>query len=60
MTSRLSAYIISNLSDVRSCPYTNGFTEGVNNKIKVLKRQQWLVSREVRNFGIPENESSCV
>ncbi len=60
MTSRLAAYIISDRSDVRSCPYTNGFTEGVNNKIKVLKRQQWLVSREVRNFGIPENESSCV
>jgi transposase len=28
------------------CPYTNGYTEGVNNKIKVLKR----VSYGVRNF----------
>jgi transposase len=23
------------------CPYTNGFTEGVNNKIKVLKRNAY-------------------
>lgn len=28
------------------CPYTNGFTEGVNNKIKVLKRNAY----GVRNF----------
>jgi hypothetical protein len=24
-----------------SCPYTNGFTEGVNNKIKALKRNAY-------------------
>jgi len=29
-----------------TCPYTNGFTEGVNNKIKVLKRNAY----GVRNF----------
>jgi transposase len=29
-----------------TCPYTNGFTEGVNNKIKVLKRNSY----GVRNF----------
>ncbi len=29
------------------CPYTNGFTEGVNNKIKVLKRNAY----GVRNFN---------
>lgn len=29
-----------------ACPYTNGFTEGCNNKIKVLKR----ISFGVRNF----------
>ncbi|NLU52082.1 MAG: ISL3 family transposase [Clostridiaceae bacterium] len=29
------------------CPYTNGFTEGVNNKIKVLKRNAY----GLRNFG---------
>ena len=23
------------------CPYTNGFTEGINNKIKVLKRNAY-------------------
>ena len=28
------------------CPYTNGYTEGVNNKIKVLKRNAY----GVRNF----------
>ena len=29
-----------------TCPYTNGYTEGVNNKIKVLKRNSY----GVRNF----------
>ena len=29
-----------------TCPYTNGFTEGCNNKIKVLKRNSY----GVRNF----------
>ena len=29
------------------CPYTNGFTEGVNNKVKVLKRNAY----GVRNFS---------
>jgi transposase len=29
-----------------TCPYTNGYTEGVNNKIKVLKRNAY----GVRNF----------
>lgn len=30
-----------------TCPYTNGYTEGVNNKIKVLKRNAY----GVRNFN---------
>jgi transposase len=29
------------------CPYTNGYTEGVNNKIKVLKRNAY----GMRNFN---------
>ena len=33
------------------CPYSNGFTEGVNNKIKVLKRIA-LGYRSFRNFRI--------
>ncbi|MCI1982772.1 MAG: transposase [Oscillospiraceae bacterium] len=31
------------------CPYTNGFTEGVNNKIKVLKRNAYGY-RSFRSF----------
>lgn len=31
------------------CPYSNGFTEGVNNKIKVLKRIAFGY-RSFRNF----------
>ena len=27
------------------CPYTNGFTEGVNNKIKVIKRNAFGVKK---------------
>ncbi|VDN48068.1 conserved protein of unknown function [Petrocella atlantisensis] len=30
-----------------TCPYTNGYTEGVNNKIKVLKRNAY----GMRNFN---------
>ena len=33
------------------CPYSNGFTEGVNNKIKVLKRIAFGY-RSFRNFRI--------
>lgn len=33
------------------CPYSNGFTEGVNNKIKVLKRIVFGC-RSFRNFRI--------
>ena len=33
------------------CPYTNGFTKGVNNKIKVLKRIAFGY-RSFRNFRI--------
>jgi transposase len=31
------------------CPYTNGFTEGMNNKIKVIKRNGYGF-RNFRNF----------
>jgi transposase len=34
-----------------TCKYTNGYTEGVNNKIKVLKRNDYCVKnfRRLRN-----------
>ena len=36
---------------VNDCLYTNGFTEGCNNKIKVIKR----VSFGIRNFDYFRN-----
>jgi transposase len=49
------------------CPYTNGFTEGVNNKIKVLKRNafgyrsfQRFRNRILHMFCYPIQKGGCL
>lgn len=42
-------------SNTFSCKYTNGYTEGINNIIKVLKRNAY----DVKNFKGLETKFSC-
>lgn len=45
MLSNWAKYILNSFE----CPYTNGFTEGTNNKIKVIKRNAYGY-RNFKNF----------